>query len=112
VVALRADIASRTLINSNVEASFVANIKSQIKRIGTNEKARLRNKSVRSSLKTAVRRFRDAADGGDQESATVELRVASRELDKAVSKGVIHANQAANKKSAMATRINELDSAK
>ena len=89
----------------------MANIKSQIKRIGTNEKARLRNKSVQSSLKTAVRRFRDAADAGDQETAAVEARVASRELDKAVSKGVIHANQAANKKSAMAIRINELTSA-
>jgi small subunit ribosomal protein S20 len=90
----------------------VANIKSQIKRIGTNEKARLRNKSVKSSLKTAVRRFREAADSGDQAAAQVELQVASRELDKAVSKGVIHANQAANKKSAMAIRINDLDSAK
>jgi small subunit ribosomal protein S20 len=111
VVALRADIATRTSSTSSVEGSFVANIKSQIKRIGTNEKARLRNKSVRSSLKTAVRRFRDAADAGDQETAAVEARVASRELDKAVSKGVIHANQAANKKSAMAIRINELSSA-
>jgi small subunit ribosomal protein S20 len=84
----------------------VANIKSQIKRIGTNEKARLRNKSVKSSLKTAVRRFRAAADSGDHAAAVVELRAASRELDKAVSSGVIHANQAANKKSAMALRIN------
>jgi small subunit ribosomal protein S20 len=80
----------------------VANIKSQIKRIRTNEKARLRNKAVKSSLKTAIRRFREAAAAGDQEQATAELRVASRQLDKAVSKGVIHANQAANKKSAMA----------
>jgi small subunit ribosomal protein S20 len=84
----------------------VANIKSQIKRIGTNEKARLRNKSVKSSLKTAVRRFRAAADSGDHAAAVVELRAASRELDKAVSSGVIHANQAANKKSAMALRNN------
>jgi small subunit ribosomal protein S20 len=80
----------------------VANIKSQIKRIRTNEKARLRNKAVKSSLKTAVRRFREAAAAGDRETATAELAVASRQLDKAVSKGVIHANQAANKKSAMA----------
>jgi small subunit ribosomal protein S20 len=86
----------------------VANIKSQIKRIGTNEKARLRNKSVKSSLKTAVRRFRDAAEAGNHDSALVELKIASRELDKAVSKGVIHANQAANKKSAMAIRINDI----
>jgi small subunit ribosomal protein S20 len=89
----------------------VANIKSQIKRIGTNDKARLRNKSVKSSLKTAVRRFRDAADSGDQQAAAIELRAASRELDKAVSKGVIHANQAANKKSAMAVRLNPADDA-
>ena len=80
----------------------MANIKSQIKRIRTNEKARLRNKAVKSSLKTAVRRFREAAAAGDAEAASTHLRTASRQLDKAVSKGVIHANQAANKKSAMA----------
>lgn len=82
----------------------MANIKSQIKRITTNEKRRLRNKSVKSSLKTAVRRFRDAAEAGDVERATVELRAASRQLDTAASKGVIHANQAAKKKSAMAKK--------
>jgi small subunit ribosomal protein S20 len=86
----------------------VANIKSQIKRIKTNEAARLRNKSVKSSLKTAVRGFRAAADAGDKDKATIALVTASRQLDKAVSKGVIHANQAANKKSAMAQRANAL----
>ncbi len=86
----------------------MANIKSQIKRIGTNEKARLRNKAVKSSLKTAIRRFRDAAATGDQVKATEELRSAARQLDVAVSKGVIHANQAANKKSAMAKRASAL----
>jgi small subunit ribosomal protein S20 len=86
----------------------VANIKSQIKRIRTNEQARLRNKSVRSSLKTAVRRFREAAESGDREAAQTALRSAARQLDKAASKGVIHANQAANKKSAMAQRANSL----
>jgi len=86
----------------------VANIKSQIKRIRTNEQARLRNKSVKSSLKTAVRRFREAADSGDREAAQTALRSAARQLDKAASKGVIHANQAANKKSAMAQRANGL----
>ena len=83
----------------------MANIKSQIKRIRTNEQARLRNKSVKSSLRTAVRGFRDAADAGDRESATARMQVAARALDKAASKGVIHANQAANKKSAMAKRV-------
>ncbi len=82
----------------------MANIKSQIKRNRTNEEARVRNKSVRSSVKTAVRRFRDAAEAGDRETATAEFGIAARALDKAASKGVIHPNQAANKKSAMARR--------
>jgi small subunit ribosomal protein S20 len=82
----------------------VANIKSQIKRIGTNERRRLRNKAVKSELKTSVRLFREAADSGDAAATTTALRSASRMLDKAVSNGVIHKNQAANRKSAMATR--------
>jgi small subunit ribosomal protein S20 len=86
----------------------VANIKSQIKRIRTNETARLRNKSVKSSLKTSVRRFREAADAGDRETAQVLLKDVSKALDKAASKGVIHPNQAANKKSALAQRANSL----
>jgi small subunit ribosomal protein S20 len=86
----------------------VANIKSQIKRIRTNEAARLRNKSVKSSVKTAIRKFREAADAGDKDKALELLRTAGRLLDKAASKGVIHDNQAANKKSAMARRANEL----
>jgi small subunit ribosomal protein S20 len=86
----------------------VANIKSQIKRIQTNEKARLRNKSVKSALKTSIRRCREAAETGDKEAATVAFRSAARALDKAASKGVIHANQAANKKSALAVRVNSL----
>jgi small subunit ribosomal protein S20 len=86
----------------------VANIKSQIKRIRTNEAARVRNKSVRSALKTAVRRFREAAEAGDREAAAEAMSTAAQALDKAASKGVIHANQAANKKSAMAHRINTL----
>jgi small subunit ribosomal protein S20 len=88
----------------------VANIKSQIKRIKTNEKARLRNKSVKSSLKTAVRKFREAADSGDAAAAQAAATAASRQLDKAASKGVIHANQAANRKSAMAKKAAQLAS--
>ena len=80
----------------------MANIKSQIKRIKTNEKARQRNVAVKSALKTSVRRFRTAADAGDAEAAQAALTVASKALDKAVSKGVIHKNQAANRKSGMA----------
>lgn len=86
----------------------MANIKSQIKRIRTNEAARQRNKSVKSALKTSIRSFREAAESGDKDKASTALVSASRQLDKAVSKGVIHANQAANKKSAMASKVNQL----
>ena len=86
----------------------MANIKSQIKRIKTNEKARQRNKSVKSGLKTAIRKFREAADAGDKDKALELSKVASRALDKAVGKGVIHGNQAANKKSAIAARANKI----
>jgi small subunit ribosomal protein S20 len=82
----------------------VANIKSQIKRNRQNEKARKRNKAVKSSLKTAVRGFREAADSGDAERATEALRTAYVKLDRAANKGVIHKNQAANRKSAIAKR--------
>ena len=83
----------------------MANIKSQIKRNRTNEVRRLRNKAVKSELKTAVRRFREAAATGEVEQASELMRAASRKLDKAVSKGVIHRNQAANRKSAMAKQL-------
>ncbi len=89
----------------------MANIKSQIKRNRQNEKARVRNQAVRSSLKTAIRRFRLAAEAGDVEKAVIEQRTAARALDKAVSKGVIHKNQAANRKSAIAKRLHSLQSA-
>ena len=80
----------------------MANIKSQIKRIATNEKARLRNKAVKAELRTVVRSVRTAVAAGDAEAAQAAVRTAGRKLDKAVSKGVIHKNQAANRKSALA----------
>jgi small subunit ribosomal protein S20 len=86
----------------------VANIKSQLKRIKTNRVATERNKAVKSELKTWIRKFREAADAGDAAAAKEALAVASKKLDKAVSKGVIHANQAANKKSAMAKKAASL----
>ncbi|GAB3730890.1 hypothetical protein GCM10027598_53420 [Amycolatopsis oliviviridis] len=86
----------------------VANIKSQIKRITTNEKARQRNQAIRSSVKTAIRKFREAADAGDKAKAIELQKDAAKKLDKAVTKGVLHANQAANKKSALAKRANSL----
>jgi len=79
----------------------VANIKSQIKRNKQNDAAHERNKSVKSALKTAVRKFREAVDAGDADQAKKAAAGASRALDKAASKGVIHKNQAANRKSAV-----------
>jgi len=86
----------------------VANIKSQIKRNKTNEAARQRNQSVRSALRTALRNFRETVAGGDKDQAAAQLVTTSRALDKAASKGIIHKNQAANKKSAMAVAVNKL----
>jgi small subunit ribosomal protein S20 len=87
----------------------VANIKSQIKRNKQNEKARQRNKAVKSELRTSVRKFREAADVGEAEAATAAMRAAYVKLDKAASKGVIHKNQAANRKSAIAQRAAQLE---
>jgi small subunit ribosomal protein S20 len=86
----------------------VANIKSQIKRIKTNEKARERNKAVKTELKSLVRKTRDAVAAGDKDAALAAFAKASKKLDKAVSKGVIHKNQAANRKSAIAKKVASL----
>jgi small subunit ribosomal protein S20 len=86
----------------------VANIKSQKKRILTNEKARLRNNAVKSELKTAIRAVNTAVSSADKEAATTALVSASRKLDKAVSKGVLHKNNAANRKSAISKKVNAL----
>ena len=86
----------------------MANIKSQIKRNKQNEKAHERNKAVKTGLKSAVRKFRELAEGGDKEAAIVAGRDAAKKLDKAASKGVIHKNQAANRKSAIAKTASSL----
>ncbi len=86
----------------------MANIKSQIKRNRQNDAARDRNKAVRSALNTAVRRFHEAVDAGKADDAKVLAADAGRQLDKAASKGVIHKNQAANKKSAISRKASSL----
>ena len=86
----------------------MANIKSQIKRIKQNNAAHERNKSVKSALKTSIRRFREAAETGNKDEAGELAHAASRTLDKAASAGVIHKNQAANKKSAIAKKAASL----
>ena len=86
----------------------MANIKSQVKRNKQNEAARERNKSVRSALRTAVRRFNEAAEAGNADEAKNLAAEANKKLDKAASKGVIHKNQAANRKSSIAKKANSL----
>jgi small subunit ribosomal protein S20 len=86
----------------------VANIKSQKKRILTSEKARQRNNAVKSELKTAIRAVNAAVESTDKEAATAALVSAGRKLDKAVSKGVLHKNNAANRKSAISKKVNAL----
>ena len=85
----------------------MANIKSQIKRIKTNEKARMRNKAVRSELKTAVKKVVAAVEAGDAAAANEAAKHAYKLLDKAVAKGVIHKNQAANRKSGVQKLANK-----
>src|SRR3954465_7356012 len=97
-------------ITEEFQRPVVANIKSQLKRIKTNEKARQRNKATKSALKTSIRRFREAADSGDTAKANELAHAASRALDKAASKGVIHKNQAANRKSAIAAKAARVES--
>lgn len=84
----------------------MANIKSQKKRILTNEKRRVRNKQVRTALKTHIKQFHQTLGTGDPQDAARALRVAGRELDRAASKGVIHRNNAANRKSSLARLLN------
>ena len=86
----------------------MANIKSQKKRIKTNEKARQRNRAYKAELKTAVRRVREAVEANDAEQAQVAARKACKLLDKAAAKGIIHKNQAANRKSGVMNLVNKL----
>lgn len=86
----------------------MANIKSQKKRNKTNEISRQRNKTVKSEVRTHVRNFRTAVAAGENEKAQELAKIANRSLDRAVSKGVIHKNQAANRKSAIAATAAKL----
>lgn len=87
----------------------MANIKSQKKRILTNAKAQARNKAVRSEVKTAIKKVDAAVAAGDKSAASDAALAASRKLDKAASKGVIHPNQAANRKSGVMRKVNSLE---
>lgn len=86
----------------------MANIKSAIKRAGTNEKARMRNKAVRTNLKTSIKKFDAAVAEGDVEKAQAAYNYAAKKLDQAVAKHVIHKNAASRKKSALAKALNKV----
>ncbi|MBC9954653.1 30S ribosomal protein S20 [Leucobacter sp. cx-42] len=83
----------------------MANIKSQLKRIKTNRKATERNRAYKSELRTLIRKTRESIAAGDKTAAEANLKVATRKLDKAVSKGVLHKNNAANRKSKLAAQV-------
>jgi small subunit ribosomal protein S20 len=84
----------------------MANIASQIKRNRQNEHARVRNKSTRSAIKTALKRFDAALESGDTAAAQEAYAAAASKLDRAAGKGVVHANFAANHKARMARSLN------
>ena len=86
----------------------MANIRSQIKRVKTNRAAEERNKPVRTGLKSKIRKFREVAATGDVAQAEAAFKDAAKALDKAASAGVIHRNQAANRKSAIANKLASL----
>jgi small subunit ribosomal protein S20 len=88
--------------------NVVPNIKSAIKRVKVSEKRRLRNASQKSALRTAVKSFETAAVSGNVDNAKAALVEATKKLDKAVTKGLIHKNAAARKKSRLAKKLNEL----
>jgi small subunit ribosomal protein S20 len=104
----RSDAVAGSPAQQQPEGISMANIKSQLKRIGTNKKAHDRNKAVKSELKTVIRLTKQAVATGDKDKATAALATAAKKLDKAVSKGVIHKNQAANRKSAIAKQVSAL----
>jgi small subunit ribosomal protein S20 len=88
----------------------MANIKSAVKRIRTSEKRRIRNAAVRSSVRGAVKSARTALEGGQAAQAREILQRTIQTLDKAVTKGVIHKNTAARKKSRLTRQLNALAS--
>jgi small subunit ribosomal protein S20 len=88
----------------------VANIKSQIKRNRQNEARRLRNKAAKSEIKTRIKTAVRSVSEGSEDSG-LDLRMAVKRLDKAVSRGIIHKNQAANRKSALMRQVNQIEAA-
>ena len=87
----------------------MANIKSQKKRIRTAEKARMRNRAVRSELKTLVKHVHEAVEQGDADVAKAAASRAYKRLDQAAAKGIIHKNQASNRKSGVQKLVNTLN---
>lgn len=84
------------------------NIKSAIKRVEVTRKRTIRNARIKSALKTTIRRFEEAMRAADRDEAGLKLKRAVIAIDKAVTKGILHKNAAARKKSRLTKRFNKL----
>lgn len=84
------------------------NIKSAKKRVLVNQAKALRNKMIRSQLKTAIKKFDEAVASGSKEDASAAYRLAVKKVDQAVAHGVLHKNAAAHKKSAFTVKFNAM----
>jgi len=87
----------------------LANIKSAIKRNKQNEKRRIQNRVVRGSTRTQVKKAKEAMADGDKDTAVLQINEAVKKLDRAVSKGVIHKNNAARRKSRLFKQLAKLE---
>ena len=84
------------------------NIKSAIKRVKVSEAKNLRNRMVKSKVKTAIKKFEAAAAEGNRTEADGAYKVAVKKVDQAVAKGILHKNTAAHRKSAMTLKLNKI----
>ena len=84
------------------------NIKSAKKRVLVNQQKALRNKMLKSKLKTEIKKFNDAVASGNKEEASAAYRLAVKKVDQAVSHGILHKNTAARKKSALTVKFNTI----
>jgi small subunit ribosomal protein S20 len=87
----------------------MANIKSAIKRVKTSDKHRIHNAAIKSAMRTAVRTFEAKVEAKDVEAAKEAFVVATKKLDKAATKGLIHKNAASRQKSRLAKKLNEVN---
>lgn len=96
------------MVTDKQEVKDMPNIKTAIKRVKTNEKRRAQNIATKSALRSAIKKVETLVETGDANTATAAFVEASKKIDKAASKGLIHKNAAARQKSRLAKKINSL----